>query len=638
MMQLQNTLHAIIVSFVCLTGTAYALPFSVVPNAPLPSSIILNQTIAPTASYIIKNNTNKNPPYNFVKWLPPNTTIAANGTTCLPTDGFKLAPGESCVLNLTVNGTISRVDPIETNHLMICMSDKVTCAGPTPDNSLNVISMPNWINNLNAFGYEVVQGNAYLMTNSECPLYVSIFDSCFGQNPAAPYIIPQVPIEQSYVDPYYAVPLETPGPQGMTDIVYRLGDNDALVTIISFPPEAAYLGYQSYVFTSETSNYVNIPPPRTRTVSPDPSRYDVLGSIGNDVNSLIVQNQYGAAPWGGTVIMYITTSNQVLANDLMQRAMAAGINPKSIFVEQVGSNVITGNGQFADDMLTLMRYAMPENADASNAWKNQLANNVLIYKVTKQKLAVARYGANQYTPHGINTIELSLSTAQQQLVALLQTYLSAAQSPTVSSNEPLVATTTVNSAGVPFSGLVGASCIQYGTNCEADNQDTSTYAFLTLQTLGLEETAFIVGANHSVAELNNNRYVSVDIYDAANSSGVASTSQTNPTAVGFDSGNLTGSATAVLNALGIPIPGGDTALIQNIDKLYLTFIARDCANPTVAAASAYCINLMGTTLIPLAHPISVTERSYVLPGTTTGANVDDMVYPIVVAATHDFPS
>jgi len=106
--------------------------------------------------------------------------------------------------------------------------------------------------------------------------------------------------------------------------------------------------------------------------------------------------------------------------------------------------------------------------------------------------------------------------------------------------------------------------------------------------------------------------------------------------VGIDSGNLTGSAQAVLNALRITIPPHDQDLVEHIDKLYLTFIARNCTNSTIAAASAYCINLMGASLIPSNTPIQIAERSYILPGKTTGGNLEHMLYPIVVAALANF--
>src|SRR5215471_5163309 len=147
-------------------------------------------------------------------------------------------------------------------------------AGRTPRHQ-TLSDYQQWIKHLASHNYTVVQGNVFLMVNSECPTFMAIFDSCFGNNPSAPYIIPQPPIEHSYVDPYYAVPLETLGPEGLTNIIYRLGNHDALVTIISYPPKAAYLGYQSYVFTRDISDYDGITPPRPPTVSPDPRRYDI---------------------------------------------------------------------------------------------------------------------------------------------------------------------------------------------------------------------------------------------------------------------------------------------------------------------------------------------------------------------------
>jgi hypothetical protein len=496
-----------------------------------------------------------------------------------------------------------------------------------------------WLENLASHNYTVVQGNVFLMVNSECPTFVAIFESCFGNNPAAPYIIPQPPIEDSYVDPYYAVQLNTPGPDGLTNIAYRLGNHDALVTIIAYPPKAAYLGYQSYVFTRDISQYAGITPPRPPTVSPDPSRYEIFGSIGNSVNSVIVQNQIGSAPWGGTVVMYVTTPNQNLAKALMANASSNGINPDSIFVEPVGSNVITGNDASADDLVTLMRYAVPESTSAASEWQNALSSNVLVYKVTNPEIAVSRFGANQYTAHVTNTDETGLTTALQQLAAVLQTYLAATQTPIdTAASHQLEALTRDDSKGLPTSGFVGSTCIAYGVDCAGDSQDTSTYATLISDVLllGPEETAFIAGVNHSVESVNNNHYVTVDIYNASNASGVASASQTNPTAVGFDSGFLTGSAQQVLTALGITIPPGDTELTENLAKFYVTFIARNCHNATIAAANAYCIDLMGSSLIPLDDPITIFERSYVVPGRTAGGYPPTMVYPYIIAATHTF--
>ena len=496
-----------------------------------------------------------------------------------------------------------------------------------------------WVTNLSASNYTVAQGSVFLMTNSDCADFVSVFNSCFGQNPAAPYIIPQPPVGQSYEDPSYATHFEVAGQNGQNDILYRLSDNDAMVTIVSYPPEAVYLGYQSYVFTRASNNYAGITPPRPRTPSPDASRYELFGSVGNDMNSTIVQTQYGHSPWGGSVIVYITTSNQTLAADLVANATKNGIDPKSIVIEPLGSNVLTGNAASADDLLTLMRYAIPANQIVASDWQSAISKNVLVYKVTNSGLSASRFGAPQYTAHKTNTDETPLQTALLQLTTLLQGYLSQQQTLHDATSYQMVATSTDNSTTqVPAAGLVGSFCIQYGTNCEGDNQDTSTYATLIqfAVALGPEETAFIAGVNHSVPALNNNDYVSVDVYNALNSSGVAGSSQTNLSAVGFNSGVLTGSAQQVLTDLKISIPSNDAALSSNISELYVAFIARDCSNSTIAAATSYCIDLKGSSLVPLTSPITVYERQYVTPGTTTGGYIPQMAYPYIIAGAHGF--
>lgn len=501
----------------------------------------------------------------------------------------------------------------------------------------------SWLKSLGP-DYDVVQGNVFLFTNDKCSTFVPIFDSCFGNNPASPYIIPQPPIEDSYVDPYYATALNTPGPRGQTtNVLYRLSDQDALVTIVSYPPQAAYLGYVSYAFTRKSSDYAGItPPPQPpRRVSPDPNRYELFGSLGNGVNNVTVQNQLGVSPWSNAIVAYITTSNTNLAAALVERAQKHGIDPKSIFIEPVGANMITGNGSAADDMLTLMRYAIPESTTAAENWMSSLSQNVLVYKVSNSTLAVQRYGEIGYTPHRVNTDEItyvpSLSTALQQLATLLQNYLTAMQSPFEAAYQSFLKSETVDAEGVPIAGLVGSYCIQYGLNCLGDSQDTSNYSFLTLRTLGLQETGFVVGVNHTVPNLNNARYVSIGVFNASVQAGVASASQTNPQAVGFDSGSLTGSAEGVLQALGISIPPEYADLMANLPNLYVAGVARNINNPTIAPAAQYTIDLKGTSLIPINTPIQFQGRAYICPGTTAGGNVDFMLLPLVVAARKDFP-
>ena len=108
-------------------------------------------------------------------------------------------------------------------------------------------------------------------------------------------------------------------------------------------------------------------------------------------------------------------------------------------------------------------------------------------------------------------------------------------------------------------------------------------------------------------------------------------------AIRFNSGNLNGLAQQVLSLLGISIPPVDVELAANLSKFYIAAISRNCTNSTNAPAADYYINLLGTTLLPsYTTPIIIFERSYILLGTTTGGDVNYMVYPYIIVGKLNF--
>lgn len=500
------------------------------------------------------------------------------------------------------------------------------CSGSGSSDASSTSTLQNYaqaVTSLRSSGYMVTQGNAFLFTNADCPTFVEIFGSCFGNNSAAPYVIPQPPTEGSYVDPDYAAPLNTPGPNGQnTNIVYRLSDNDALITVVSYPPTGAYFGYQSYVFTSEISNYPTTLP--LQVIAPHgsnpASRYELFGSIGNDVNNVIVQNQF-QSPWNGQVVVYISTPNQVLADDLVQQLSANGINAKAIMIEKIGANVLTGNGQTADDLVTLIRYAVPQDQSAADGWLNNLNANVKVYKVSKPS-AVSRYPTNRYTPRTSNS-ELLLTAQLDEMAGLLNAWLAAVQPTQTIQTQTFEPTTLYDPVTQSPTGLVGSECIEKGTICAGDNQDTYTYALSPKIQLSGNDTMVVAGVNHNL--LANSSYISLAIYNAAEAAGVASASQTNPDAVGFNKGTLTGSAEAVLKELGL-YSLASPALKLALPKLYVSLISRNCTY-----ATNYCVSLDGTSLIPAGANIDMYERAYVRPGDTTSADLNNMLRPRVIS-------
>jgi hypothetical protein len=495
-----------------------------------------------------------------------------------------------------------------------------SCGGGDAPETLQIYT--DAVAQLRESGYHVAQGNAFLFTNDACPIFVEIFGNCFGNNSAAPYIVPQPPTEGAHVDPVYAAPLNTPGPDGNTNVVYRLSDDDALITVVSYPPKGAYFGFQSYVFTSAISNYPVSKP--LQVVAPNgenqPIRYQLFASVGNSLNNVVVQNQF-RSPWDAQVVVYVSTSNRLLADDLVQRLSAKAVNPSAIMVEKIGDNVRTGNDQASDDLLTLIRYAVPQDQAAADAWLGNLKANVKVYKVSKST-GVSRYPTNRYTPRA-GTSEEPLRAPLDELSALLGTWLASVQ-PTqaiqalafspVNAYDPITQTP---------SGLVGSECIEKGTICLGDSQDTYTYAISPNVRLSGADTLVVAGVNHNA--MANASYISLAIYNAAIATGVASASQTNPDAVGFDKGTLTGSAEAVLRELN-RYDDASPALKAALPKLYVSLVARDCIH-----AKPYCVSLQGTAMIPEGDNINVYERAYLRPGDTTSADLNGMLRPRMIS-------
>jgi len=129
--------------------------------------------------------------------------------------------------------------------------------------------------------------------------------------------------------------------------------------------------------------------------------------------------------------------------------------------------------------------------------------------------------------------------------------------------------------------------------------------------------------NHN--SFSNSSYISLDIYNAKEAEGVASAAQTNPEAVGFNSGTLAGSAEAVIRELGL-YNLASPALKLALPSLYISVVSRNCTYLT-----KYCVSLDGTSLVPSSDAINMYERAYLRPGTTTGADVNKMLVPRLIS-------
>ncbi len=486
-------------------------------------------------------------------------------------------------------------------------------AGDTTD----MAAWKAWLGGLGR-GFTVTQGGSTTVGTAGCVPIIAVFGGCFGNNPAAPYIIPVPPVGDTYVDPYYGTPFNTAGVTGLTsNMIYRQAESEAIVTLVNMPPPAAYFGFQTYLFTREASQYPN--DGTTRTPSPDPTRYEIFGSVGSTVNNVMIARQLGASPWNAGTIAFITTSNRTLAETLKASAAAAGLDPKRIFVETVGRNVQVGSGATADDLLTLIRYAVGENAAAHDAWNAANLSNVQTFRVRGNSIGVDRYETPFYTVKQ-STDESGFDAAHRELGTILWKWLGRQLSRPVVI-EQMVPSERTLLEGTPY-GLVGRDCIFKGTNCLGDSQDTDSYRYGLAGRLPANSMFLMVGVNHTLT--GNGSYVSLGIFDQATELGVAAVSQTNPAAVGFNAGALTGSAAGFLNAVGL-YSSASPNLRAQLPYFYVALFGRGCP----AAVSAYC-TVLTTAELPLSSSVLLMQRAYLKPGTTTGANPDVMQTPYVI--------
>ena len=345
--------------------------------------------------------------------------------------------------------------------------------------------------------------------------------------------------------------------------------------------------------------------------------------MGNDINNMVVERRNWAKVWNNEAIVYITTANRKLGSALVANAKAHGFASDRIYVEPVGANVETGSdgsGERSGDADPLRAAQERERVGRLDQRRDRQRARPTAFR-PPSGAPVARFQTPSYTQQDRGQRGRLPAGALNELShLLLRTWLIEHEGRPVAL-EAMITSEHVDAGGEPY-GLVGADCIAKGTSCLGDNQDTDAYRFGVVGRRTGTHMAFIAGVNHALVK--NADYISLAIYNMQDFTGVASISQSNPNAVGFNSGSLTGSAEGVLKALDL-YGSASAQLKAALPKLYTAIVARRCT-----VASHYCVALDERKALPLSVGISVTQRAYIKPGTTTGANPDKLLTPILV--------
>ena len=464
-------------------------------------------------------------------------------------------------------------------------------------------------------GFEVARGYFKLYTTKDCPMSYEALGSCLGNNPAAPYIIPVAPAwPDEWVDP------ATVGALGKTARGYggsfRLAPREAIVIMGVMPPPAAYFGLQTYIFTRQDTYETDSPqyqwiaenlsfllPVFFATVPDNPARIEQFASLSNSINHVIIANQ-SSAVWN-QVRYFVITPDQSMDAALRAALSGVGVEAEDIFTEPIPGNRALGLGESADDFMTLMRYAMPEDGGAKGApsdlWRNDLPLVMLRVRDTRAETQPQPYPPVSLESRGA-TNELTLLPDLGRLVAGVKARWEQPEA---------ITTPTMNLQAQLL--MVGPTCTEIGMNCLADTLDTAYQMSRRFPLDGDPEQVLAVIGALGIAT-GNATYVGLGLNDSAHQLGVGNVSDS----------ELRGSAHGYS-------PGA-----SDPDKFFVYYFTRDCRG-LEGLTGGYCFSVPKSMLPKCKDPadpscelLVFTLRDYIRPDTQRGPDAAQLLSPVVV--------
>lgn len=244
-------------------------------------------------------------------------------------------------------------------------------------------------------GFEVMRGSLQLYTEADCPASFEEMETCYGNNPAAPYVVVSVPAwPKEAVDPAtdtaFGSHIRAP---------YHLDSREAIVVLGTLPPDAAYFGLQSYLVTrqgpfdkkGELYNYLisqNDPAFFEKfftRVPQDPTRMILFASVGNSINNVVIEQQSEAA--FNEERAFVITPDQFMNAAVREALNEVSVVDQDTFTEPIPAGLKLGLNRPSDDFVTIIRYAMPKDGGApgtaSDTWRKTLPLAVLRVRDTR---------------------------------------------------------------------------------------------------------------------------------------------------------------------------------------------------------------------------------------------------------------
>lgn len=485
-------------------------------------------------------------------------------------------------------------------------------------------------------------GYPRLYTPADCADSYDVFKNCFGNNPASPYVMPIVkPWPEEYVDPAMKDGFGKTRPG--YSAIYRLDPREAILVFGRMPPPAKYMGLQTWMFGTKwlheripwnveacvfyashanqmTQYFFTTFPPFSNathcfTLPDADGRLLSLSSINNNINNVVMRRQSGD-PWN-EVRYFVITPDRLTDRTVRDALQGLGVDEGEIFTEEIpesfqdsdyeagfpfGQSPAVGPlglDQDATDFTTAIRYAMPENPHAANAWLKSLPLTVLRVRRPSWEPDPERYGPREADDRTVED-ESDLGEDFDNLIRAVKAR-AASLGWMIDDGEDRTMIDIVAKLG-----QFGSACRAIGMNCLADGQDAS-YFFAQPRPLDMGWIYAVVGT--LATETGNATYVGLSINDASLLKG----------AFNVDHMKLKGSADSYHSEVDNP---------ATLNKFFVHFFARDC--DAIADLTYGECTTVTPDMIPLADDdeaigdetlrgwISLAVRSYVKPGSDRG--------------------
>jgi len=508
-----------------------------------------------------------------------------------------------------------------------------------------------FVRELRARGMEVSFGYPRLYTQADCAYSYDVFRNCFGNNPASPYLMPIVkPWPEEYVDPAMKDGFGKTRPG--YSATYRLDPREAILIFGRMPPPARYMGLQTWMFgtrwarriapwdveacfiyaqmADEMTQYffTTFPPFTNKThclTLPDAEgRVLSFSSIDNNINNVVMTRQSGA-PWD-EIRYFVITPDRRTDGAVREALLGLGVEADEIFTEELPESFgdsdpeyvypygqspevgPLGLGQDAADFTTAIRYALPDNEHAANAWLKSLPLTVLRVRRPSWGPDPERYGPREAADR-IAEDESKLGDDLQFLIDAVK-LRAASQGWMIEPEDDFEMIDIIEKLG-----QFGPACRAIGMNCLADGQDAS-YFFARPKPLDRGNIYAAVGT--LATETRNATYVGLSVNDASLLKG----------ALNIDDTKLKGSASSYHSEVHHP---------ATLKYFFVHFFARDC--DAIADITYGECTTVTPEMIPLEGDdealgdqhlhgfFSMAVRSYVKPDTERGPDATGQLPP-----------